>query len=113
VVNQVSPTAAIKNNQIGQGLLKCISLGGVYRRRACGLNYVFRRDKNNNYFGRPAHQIQCKGKRGEPMRWTTVELDSTGVVTRDVSICSNCGAQTRSYRGTKERFESWRLETIS
>lgn len=105
----MTPTAAIAGNSIGQGVLKCISLGGVYRRRACRNNYFWRRSKQNNYLPKPPELMRCIGKDGKPTRWSTVELDSTGVVTRDVSICPSCGGRTRSYRGTKERMEAWRL----
>lgn len=104
----ITPTAAIEGNAIGQGVLACVSMGGVYRRRACGQNYIFRRNKNKNYFEKDPEFWICK-KEDKPTRWSTVELDSTGVVTKDVSRCANCGGNTRSYRGTKERLEAWRI----
>jgi hypothetical protein len=108
ILHSMTPAVAIGRNAIGQGILKAISVGGVWRRRGCGLNYIFCKAKNKNYLERPLEHQHCRGKDGKPMRWTTLELDSTGVVVRDVSVCSNCGGTTRSYRGTKARFEAWR-----
>lgn len=103
VLGGISPTEAVRTNRIGQGVLLAISMGGVYRRRACTLNYVGdKRERKLNPQGLP-----CKDEKGKPTRWSTVELDSSGVVQKDVSLCSRCGGRTRVFGYSEERLVEW------
>ena len=108
VLHQLSPTRSLEKNMVSTGLLRAVTMGGVWRRRACGQNYDFRMNRNKNHIPKDPPCMLCRDAHGKPTRWSTVELDSTGVVVRDVSICSNCGGRTRAYRGTKARLEDWR-----
>lgn len=104
----VTTTTAIEKNKIARGVLMAVSMGAVWRRRGCRLNYFIESKAAANPKQKPEHQLRCKDVNGRAMRWTTLEVDSSGVVQKDISLCSRCGGKTRSYRGTHERFETWR-----
>lgn len=110
----ISPSEAVRTNRIGQGVLLAMSMGGVYRRRACGLNYI----PGLGTEGRKAMRlnptgIPCRDANGKPTRWSTVELDSSGVVQKDVSLCSRCGGKTRVFKYSERNLVEWAAQAGS
>lgn len=112
-LGQVTPEQAADKLILTRGVLAALSMGAVWRRRGCKLNYKPERDKQKNYklFDNPAH-YRCVDKDKRPTRWTTIEVSSDGIIVRDITKCPNCGGRTRSYarlegrlREFKEKFD--------
>jgi len=79
VVYGWTPDAMATKADLSHGPQLALTLGAVYRRREC-LEEGCETDKP-----------MLRGRKSKQNRWSTMELDPSGVVREDVTHCSRCG----------------------
>lgn len=79
VVYGWTPGIMSAKNDLSHGPQLALVLGAVYRRRECQAE------------GCETDKPMVRGRKSKQNRWSTMELDPSGVVRADVTLCSRCG----------------------
>ena len=83
VVYSLTPRTMYEKTDLTTGPQLSLTLGAAYRRRECLQE------------GCETDQPLGRGRKTKQNRWSTMELDPSGVVRQDVTTCSRCGDMSK------------------
>ncbi len=128
VISQIDRDRALKGKYESIGLMRIMTLGGVYRRRQCMYCVACMHTKTRHregegcwpvteaaaaFEGKEPGEFRCDCShydpclhKGKPTRWTTGEFNSQGLVIPDVTRCPRCDTKSPLLRRTRKQLHA-------